>query len=276
MKNRNVVLALLSLVCITIVLVVSINSLKLRSIKNEFENILWMVNHTAPEEIKSELLEYDWVTDVSVQINSSLYPDKFHDWMDWNEVYEIRYIVPDAFDSLTIEEKYTVIDRIGNNVTLSIEGIVNSAVPNHSRYTRASILSDESKYLQKIYGQTVFYYSNVDIYFQTNTTTYMYSGIDHHFSQNGKEMWVPKECYLDAPVPGMKECDIAETKLGIWSSYENCLDYYKLREDHRSTHYYWRDSSGNTIFEVYVLAGEVLTTYDLRVSPMIVKNKYDE
>lgn len=142
-----------------------------------------------------------------------------------------------------------------------------------------SPIAEKNDMLQKIYGQVVLPEENYDIYFKTSKNTYKYCGADNLMNINGKEIQAYSDSTkysLDTPYVGMDAANITETRLGSYTSMEECRDYSALRPEHRSVTYYWRDTSGDLLFEAYALAGEVISTTDFRVKPIISHGPNDK
>lgn len=157
------------------------------------------------------------------------------------------------------------------------KNITQQLIPQHSYYD--SPIAEKNDMLQKIYGQVVLPEENYDIYFKTSKNTYKYCGADNLMNINGKKIQAYSDSTkysLDTPYVGMDAANITETRLGSYTSMEECRDYSALRPEHRSVTYYWRDTSGDLLFEAYALAGEVISTTDFRVKPIISHGPNDK
>lgn len=280
-KPKKKLFIILTLIVICIIFFAALRYIQyMKSIydaKIEFNEIMRVENEEVPNLMCESLKDDSLIKNIEVTIHSSIVPEGDYDWCNWTEDCVVTYIVADSFDTLSQREQYEFIDKHGDNVYYVKKNITQQLIPQHSYYD--SPIAEKNDMLQKIYGQVVLPEENYDIYFKTSKNTYKYCGADNLMNINGKEIQAYSDSTkysLDTPYVGMDAANITETRLGSYTSMEECRDYSALRPEHRSVTYYWRDTSGDLLFEAYALAGEVISTTDFRVKPIISHGPNDK
>ena len=276
-NSKKELFVILILICIISFSVLGYTKYGLHVAKVEFNEMMRIVDEEVPSLMSEALKNDSLIQNVEVTIQSSVVSSEYHDWYNWTEDCQVIYYVSDSFDTLSHREQYEFIGEHSRDIYYVKEKATQELAPQHSRYR--SLFTEENDVLRKIYGQTVFADGNYDAYFKTSENTYKYCEVDDLMNINGEEIWVhpdPSEYLTDVPYVGMDTTNIRKTKLGFYTSSELCRDYYSLRPERRSITYYWRNASGDLLFEAYALDGEVISTVDFRVRPIVSHNLYDK